>query len=51
MTDDDAGIRAQFNPLIKPFLVLKIGVVMIGTIVGIPLAIVWFLGVRHRTCS
>ncbi|QOY93489.1 PH domain-containing protein [Massilia sp. UMI-21] len=44
MTKDDTGIRAQFNPLIKPFLVLKIGVVMIGTIVGIPLAMVWFLG-------
>ena len=44
MSKDDTGIRAQFNPLIKPFLVLKIGVVMVGTIVGIPLAIVWFLG-------
>ncbi|MCC2956105.1 PH domain-containing protein [Massilia sp. IC2-477] len=41
----DTGTRAQFNPLIKPFLVLKIGVVMMSTIVGIPLAIVWFLGV------
>lgn len=45
MTKEDTGIHAQFNPLIKPFLVLKIGAVMIGTVVGIPLAIVWFLGV------
>lgn len=44
MTPENAPIRAQFNPLIKPFLVLKVGVVMIGTIIGIPLAIVWFLG-------
>lgn len=42
---DASGTHAQFNPLIKPFLVLKIGVVMMSTIVGIPLAIVWFLGV------
>ncbi|WP_051933453.1 PH domain-containing protein [Massilia sp. BSC265] len=49
MVSDNAPVhttvRAEFNPLIKPFLVLKIGVVMIATIVGIPLAIVWFLGV------
>ncbi|MDB5962873.1 MAG: hypothetical protein JWP59_4167 [Massilia sp.] len=44
MTDDNI-IRAQFNPLIKPFLVLKIGWVMIMTVVGIPLAVIWFLGV------
>jgi putative membrane protein len=45
MTDDSTAIRARFNPLIKPFLVMKIGLVMMSTIVGIPLAIVWFLGV------
>jgi membrane protein YdbS with pleckstrin-like domain len=39
------AIRARFNPLIKPFLVMKIGFTMMCTIVGIPLAIVWFLGV------
>lgn len=42
---DDKRIRVQFNPLIKPFLVAKIGFAMLCTIVGIPLAIVWFLGV------
>lgn len=41
----DATQRAQFNPLIKPFLVMKIGFTMVCTVVGIPLAIVWFLGV------
>jgi putative membrane protein len=38
------GIHASFNPLIKPFLVVKIGVGMIGTVIGIPLAVAWFLG-------
>ena len=36
--------RAQFNPLIKPFLVLQIGVAMAVTVVGLPLALIWFLG-------
>lgn len=39
-----ATTRAAFNPLIKPFLVLKFGMVMVGTLVGIPLAVLWFLG-------
>jgi len=45
MTTEPLTIRARFNPLIKPFLVMQIGVTMMLTIVGIPLAIVWFLGV------
>jgi putative membrane protein len=45
MTPDPIAFRARFNPLIKPFLVMKIGFTMACTIVGIPLAIVWFLGV------
>lgn len=45
MAPDHATFRAQFNPLIKPFLVAKIGFAMVCTVIGIPLAIVWFLGV------
>jgi membrane protein YdbS with pleckstrin-like domain len=45
MTTADPVFRARFNPLIKPFLVIKIGFVMMCTVVGFPLAIVWFLGV------
>jgi len=45
MTTDTATVHARFNPLIKPFLVVKIGFAMACTIVGIPFAIVWFLGV------
>ena len=36
--------HAKINELIKPFLVVQIGFVMIVSIIGIPLAVVWFLG-------
>ena len=45
MPIDDLALRARFNPLIKPYLVLQIGLTMAVTVVGIPLALVWFLGV------
>jgi membrane protein YdbS with pleckstrin-like domain len=45
MPADQTTLHARFNPLIKPFLVIKIGLAMVFTVVGIPLAIVWFLGV------
>jgi len=45
MPIDDLSIRARFNPLIKPYLVMQIGLTMIFTVVGIPLAVIWFLGV------
>lgn len=38
-------MHAKFNPLIRPYLVLQIGFFLIMTIVGIPLALIWFLGV------
>jgi membrane protein YdbS with pleckstrin-like domain len=37
--------HAQFNPLIRPYLVLSIGFYIVLTIIGIPLALIWFLGV------
>jgi membrane protein YdbS with pleckstrin-like domain len=45
MNTDTVIIRARFNPLIKLYLVVTIGMTMLCTVVGIPLAIVWFLGV------
>jgi len=45
MSTDTIALRARFNPLIKLYLVVTIGVTMVCTVVGIPLAIVWFLGV------
>jgi membrane protein YdbS with pleckstrin-like domain len=37
-------VIAQFNPLIRPYMVLQIGFVLVTTIIGIPLALIWFLG-------
>jgi putative membrane protein len=45
MNTEDIGFRAKFNPLIKPFLIAQIGFAMAVTVVGIPLAVAWFLGV------
>lgn len=39
------AFQARFNPLIKPFLVVQIGFTMAVTIIGLPLAVIWFLGV------
>lgn len=36
---------AAFNPLIRPYLVVTIGLSMAATIIGLPLALVWYLGV------
>ncbi|MDX2220589.1 MAG: PH domain-containing protein [Burkholderiales bacterium] len=36
--------RAAFNPLIRPYMLITIGFTLIVTIIGIPLAIIWFLG-------
>lgn len=38
-------IQATFNTLVRPYLVLRIGLTMAATIVGFPLAIIWFCGV------
>ncbi len=38
-------IRTRFNPLIRPYLVLNVGFSLLVTIVGIPFAILWFLGI------
>ena len=37
-------MHAAFNPLIRPYLVVTIGFTMFVTIIGIPIAIVWFAG-------
>ncbi len=38
-------LRAGFNPLIKPYLVLYVGLSLAITVLLIPLALLWFLGV------
>lgn len=42
---DPSTIVAKFNPLYRPYLVVTIGLTMFFTIIGIPLAIIWFCGV------
>jgi membrane protein YdbS with pleckstrin-like domain len=44
MSNTTTTLRAEFNPLIRPYLVITIGFTMVVTIIGIPIAIVWFLG-------
>ncbi len=44
-TPPEAPGYAAFNPLIRPYLVLSIGLGFAATIVGLPLAVIWFLGV------
>lgn len=41
----DLPRRAEFNPLIKPYLVITIGLSIAMTVIGLPLALIWFLGV------
>lgn len=38
-------LRARFNPLIRPYLVLQVALILAATIVFIPLAVIWVLGV------
>ena len=38
-------LRTRFNPLIRPYLVISVGFTLFMTIIGIPLAILWFLGI------
>ena len=42
---DAAETRAAFNPLIRPYLVAQGAFILAVTIIGIPLAIIWLLGV------
>jgi putative membrane protein len=42
---DTPPLRAQFNPLIRPYLMLYVAGIMAMTIVLIPLVVVWVLGV------
>ena len=36
---------ARFNPLYRPYLVVTIGFTMVITIIGIPVALLWFCGI------
>jgi len=43
--ETEPSAHARFNPLIRPYLVLYIGSILVVTVVLIPLALIWFCGV------
>ena len=43
--------RAQFNPLIRPYLVLQIGFALAISVIGIPFALIWFLGLGRSNIA
>jgi putative membrane protein len=45
MFQADQPIVAQFNPIIKTYILFYVGLILIITVIGIPLALIWFLGV------
>ena len=45
MTAPTSSETAKFNPLIRSYLVITVGLTIASTIIGLPLAIIWFLGV------
>jgi membrane protein YdbS with pleckstrin-like domain len=45
LPDADLPRVAQFNPLYRPYLVLVGAITLAVTVIGIPLAIIWVLGV------
>ncbi len=44
MTDSILIQKAEFSPKIKTYIILYVGLILLLTIIGIPLLIVWFLG-------
>ena len=38
------SLRASFNPLIRPYLVVYVGLILAVTVVLFPLALIWFCG-------
>ncbi len=45
MGPTDGTVRGTFNTLIRPYMVVTIGLPIAATIIGIPFALIWFLGV------
>ncbi|CAN5513330.1 PH domain-containing protein [soil metagenome] len=44
-SSDNFSVSVTFNQLIRPYLVLRIGFTMAITVIGLPLALIWFCGV------
>src|SRR5262245_7755475 len=43
--ETESTVHAKFNPLIRPYLVLYVGGILVVTVVLIPFALIWFCGV------
>lgn len=41
---------AEFNPKIRLYLLLYVAIIMMITVIGIPLMIIWFLGLGQYVC-
>ncbi|MBX3042996.1 MAG: PH domain-containing protein [Candidatus Kapabacteria bacterium] len=48
---DHAIETAKFNPNIKTYLLLYVGLILFSTIIGIPLLLIWFLGFGQYVCQ
>gem|GEM_PF-2345995 len=44
-TAANVPVTVTFNHLIRPYLVLRIGFAFAITVIGLPLALIWFCGV------
>ena len=44
-TTESQSLHAKFNPLIRPYLVLYVGMILVVLVIFIPLALIWFCGV------
>ena len=44
-------VVAKFNPLYRPYLLVSIGLTMLCTIIGAPIALVWFCGAGQWVLS
>jgi membrane protein YdbS with pleckstrin-like domain len=51
MASLDLPIRAAFNPLYKPYLLITIAFTLFASLIGIPFAIVWLLGAGQWWCK
>jgi putative membrane protein len=50
MTNESNIVKADFNPKIRTYLLLVIALFMSISVVGIPIALIWFLGLGQYYC-
>ena len=50
MENNEVILTAKFNPVIKTYILLYVGFFLLISIIGIPLLIIWLLGVGQWYC-